>query len=92
MRDIFLEFKQVDERPVIVCTNVTDLDIFNLQATTTAKTPAYMVFEDVERARVIDNKPLGPTQTFVKLRGNNKHLQLDRNDLSQVIDQSENSP
>jgi len=86
VRDIFLSFGQDDARPVIVCDDVQELDIINVKAKTSPATSAYIYLRNVNDARIIDNKPLGPTGTFIKLIGENADLHLSGNDFSQVKD------
>lgn len=82
---IDLGFEEDDERPALVCDDVTDLDIQDLDAESTPSAEALIWLKQVDGAFIHGCRPRDTVTTFVRVDGDgSKDISLMNNDVSRV--------
>jgi polygalacturonase len=84
-RHIDLGFEKGDDRPALVCDDVTDLDIMDLDAESTPSAQALIWLKHVDGAFIHGCRPRDTVTTFVRVDGDSSNdISLMNNDLSKV--------
>ena len=84
-RHIDLGFEEEDERPALVCDDVTDLDIQDLDAESTPSAKALIWLNQVDGAFIHGCRPRDTVTTFVRVDGERSdNISLMNNDLSRA--------
>jgi polygalacturonase len=82
---IDLGFEEDDERPALVCDDVTDLDIQDLDAESTPSAEALIWLKQVDGAFIHGCRPRDTVTTFVRVEGEGSNdISLMNNDVSGV--------
>ncbi len=69
LSDIFLSFQEPDQRSVIWCDDVSNLELAGIQAQSTATAAPFFWLKNVKDAWIHGCKPLNPIGTLVRVHG-----------------------
>jgi polygalacturonase len=71
LKNVFLSYESNEERPVIYCDNVKDIELSGIKAKSPGSSTPYFFLKDVEGATLSNCSPGGRLKTFLQLEGKN---------------------
>ena len=84
LSNIEMDFDQADERSVIVCDDVQQIELIDVRGNGSKSGAPLFQFYDVKKAMIINSRPLGEINTFLSITGNCEDICLYGNDLRKV--------
>jgi hypothetical protein len=84
LSNIEMDFDQPDERSVIVCNDVKQIELIDVRGKGTKSGAPLIQFYDVKNALIASSRPLNEINTFLSILGNCEDICLSGNDLRRV--------
>jgi hypothetical protein len=80
IEDLFISYKDKEERPALYCSDVSGLNISSLKAVSPERSIPLIDLHDVQKCLISNCKPEGELDTFLRISGmNTKEIILNRN-------------
>ncbi len=84
LKNVSLSVASPDYRPAVICDDVQNLDMSDLDAVIHDQAPCFFRFSYVRDASIINCQPLGECETFLAIDSKTTGVSLFANDLRQV--------